>query len=88
MSVESDTMHYYAQLDREQAMDEAFESAKEDALCEVYDKLTELAGEPLAEAVTSEYPYTGDELLALLKDARKHTDALLTRRANDKIARV
>ena len=88
MSVESDTMHYYAQLDREQAADAAFESAKERALCDLDDKLTTLAGEPLAEAVTSQMPYTGDELLALLREARQHIDALLTQRANDKIARA
>lgn len=87
MSVESDTMHYYTQLDREQAMDEAFERAKEDALRDLYDKLTTLAGEPLAEAVTSQMPYTVDELLALLREARQHIDAQLNQRANDKIAR-
>ena len=85
MSVETDTMHYYREIDRQQAWDAAFESAQKDALDELYAEIEKLCGEPWAEAVTSHMPYSGDELLVMLADARKHVNERIDSRANDKM---
>lgn len=74
MSVESDTMHYYAELDREERRERAIEREAESQAREieggVYDWITERFGENVAIALTDPDGYTDAEVLETVRDAR------------------
>lgn len=89
MSVESDTMRYYAELDREERREAAIESRAKDEVEEidgcVYDWLTKRFGENTAIALTDPDGYTDAEILESIHEARAHffkwRDAQAERRA-------
>lgn len=70
MSVESDTMHYYADIAHDEAFDAACERAFEDVQGRAYDWIAKRFGENLAIALIDEMGYTDAEVLSSVREAR------------------
>jgi len=80
MSVYADTARYYAELDREQAQDDAIERREADTTLDVYDWLKDHCGEDCAIALTDS-TCSDIDALAAIHSARNELKSWVAREA-------
>lgn len=84
MSVEADTLHYYAQLDRDNARDAAIEHEAEQITTAVYDWLSVRFGENAACALLPDN-WIDDTPADTCREAREHYARWVRARAVDQL---